>query len=449
MTECTSEPLQFSSLNGKKIQADFDGGTITSDAGALLLRQVDKRIGLVDAINECIPDPRHPVLTQHSQRSMLAQRIFGIAQGYEDLNDHQTLRDDPLFQVATDRTVDPELPLASTSTLWRLEDRITRDSMTKIIHAFVEVFIRSHDRVPEQLILDFDATDDPLHGQQEGRFFHGYYDCYCYLPLYVFCGEQLLVPYLRPSNIDGAKHSWAILKLLVDRFRQVWPDVRIIFRGDSGFCRWKMMRWCENHGVYYVLGLRKNPVLERKAYDLLFQAKRQYEATGKPQRLLGTIYYTAGSWDRERRVIVRIQHDHRGANPRFVVSNLPGSPSELYDDMYCQRGDMENRIKEQQLWLFADRTSCHDFLPNQFRLILSSAAYILIERLRHVGLKGTALSRSQTCTIRQKLLKIGARVKVSTRRVVFHLSSSYAYKPLFVQVFRQLLGRPSVIFGFD
>jgi hypothetical protein len=449
MTECNHESIQFSSLNRKKIQADFNGGTITSDAGALLLREVDKQIGLVNAINNCIPDPRHPVFTLHSQQSMLAQRIFAIAQGYEDLNDHQSLRDDPLFQVATERAVDPEMPLASTSTLWRLEDRVTRESMIQIVEAFVEIFIKSQDRIPEQLILDFDATDDPLHGQQEGRFFHGYYDCYCYLPLYVFCGEQLLVPYLRPSNIDGAKHSWAILKLLVERFRQVWPEVRIIFRGDSGFCRWKMMRWCENHGVYYVLGLSRNPVLERKAYDLLFKAKRQYEETGEAQRLLGVVYYAAETWDRERRVIARVQHDHHGPNPRFVVSNLPGSPSELYDELYCQRGDMENRIKEQQLWLFADRTSSHDFLSNQFRLILSSAAYILIERLRNVGLKGTSLSRAQTCTIRQKLLKVAARVKVSSRRVVFHLSTSYPYKSLFWQVFRQLLGKSSTAFGFD
>jgi hypothetical protein len=449
MTECNNESIQFSSLNGKKIQADFNGGTITSDAGALLLRQVDKQIGLVNAINNCIPDPRDPVFTRHTQQSMLAQRILAIAQGYEDLNDHQTLRDDPLFQVATERAVDPEMPLASTSTLWRLEDRVTRKSMVQIIEAFVNIFIESHKSAPEQIILDFDATDDPLHGQQEGRFFHGYYDCYCYLPLYVFCGEQLLVPYLRPSNIDGAKHSWAILKLLVERFRQVWPEVRIIFRGDGGFCRWRIMRWCENNGVYYVLGLPKNAALLREAGDLLFQAKRQYEETGVSQRLLGTVHYGAKTWDRKRRVIARIQYDHRGSNPRFIVSNLPGSPSELYDELYCKRGEMENRIKEQQLWLFADRTSCHDFLPNQFRLILSSAAYILIERLRHVGLKGTSLSRAQAGTIRKKLLKIGARVKVSARRVVFHLSTGYPYKSLFCQVFQQLLGKSSTAFGFD
>lgn len=448
MTECTNESMSFSSLNGKKIQADFNGGTITSDAGALLLRQVDKQLGLVNAINKCIPDPRHPVFTRHTQQSMLAQRIFAIAQGYEDLNDHQTLRNDPLFQVATERAVDPDEPLASTSTLWRLEDRVTRKSMTRIIEAFVNIFIDSHRSARKQLILDFDATDDPLHGQQEGRFFHGYYDCYCYLPLYVFCGEQLLVPYLRPSNIDGAKHSWAILKLLVERFRQVWPEVRIIFRGDSGFCRWKLMRWCENNGVYYVLGLAKNTVLQRKAYDLLFKAKRQYQETNQPQRLLGTIHYGAGTWDRQRRVIARIQHDHHGANPRFIVSNLPGSPSELYDELYCQRGEMENRIKEQQLWLFADRTSCHDFLPNQFRLILSSAAYILIERLRQIGLKGTRLSRAQTCTIRQKLLKIGARIKVSARRIVFHLSTNFPFKRLFYQVHRQLIAKPATAIGF-
>ncbi len=439
--------MQFSRLKGKNIQADFDGGAITSDAGAVLLREVDKRIGLIDAINDCIPDPRNPFFIAHTQRAMLAQRIIAIAQGYEDLNDHQTLRDDPLFQVATDRGIDPELPLASTSTLWRLEDRVNHDSMVKIIDAFIKEFIRSHPTAPPQIVLDFDATDDPIHGQQEGRFFHGYYDCYCYLPLYVFCGDQLLVPYLRPSNIDGAKHSWAILKCLVQRFREVWPDVRIIMRADGGFCRWKMMRWCDNHGVYYVLGLPKNSVLLKLAGPVIQKAEVQFRQTGLTQRLLGTFSYAAGSWDRHRRVICRVQHDSKGVNPRFIVTNLPGSPEQLYDEFYCQRGDMENRIKEQQLWLFADRTSSHDFMANQFRLILSSAAYILIDSLRRLGLEGTELARAQAGTIRNKLLKIGARVKVSVRRIVFHFSTGYPHQNLFRQIIDRLAGSSTLGFG--
>ena len=447
MTQCTNDPVQFSRLKGKKIQADFDGGAITSDAGAVLLREVDKRIGLIDAINGCIPDPRNPFFITHTQRSMLAQRIIAIAQGYEDLNDHQTLRDDPLFQVATERGVNSEVPLASTSTLWRLEDRVNRASMVKIVDGFIDQFIQSHPTPPPQIVLDFDATDDPLHGRQEGRFFHGYYDCYCYLPLYVFCGDQLLIPYLRPSNIDGAKHSWAILKLLVQRFRQVWPDVRIIMRADGGFCRWKMMRWCDNHGVYYVIGLAKNSVLLRLAGSFIQKAKVQFEQTGLKQRLLGTLSYAAGTWDRHRKVICRIQHDSQGVNPRFIVTNLPGNPGQLYDELYCQRGDMENRIKEQQLWLFADRTSCHDFLANQLRLILSSAAYILIDTLRRLGLEGTELARAQSCTIRNKLLKIGARVQVSVRRIVFHLSTGYPYQSLFRHVIDRFAGSSSFAFG--
>ncbi len=448
MTQCTIDSMSFSRLKGKKIQADFKGGAITSDAGALLLREVDKRIGLIDAINAGIPDPRNPFFVTHTQRSMLAQRIMAIAQGYEDLNDHQTLKEDPLFQMATDRGVDAELPLASTTTLWRLEDRVDRKAMMKIVETFVDQFIHSHATEPSQIVLDFDATDDPLHGQQEGRFFHGYYDCYCYLPLYVFCQEQLLVPYLRPSNIDGAKHSWAILKLLVQRFREVWPQVRIIFRGDSGFCRRKMMRWCDRQGVYYVIGLAKNSVLLREVQQLQQQAQRQFEKTGQTQRLLGSFSYGASTWDRKRRVIARIEHNAKGTNPRFIVSNLPGSPRQLYYEFYCARGDMENRIKEQQLWLFADRTSSRSFLSNQFRVLMSSAAYILLESLRRLGLKHTPLARAQSGTIRNKLLKVGARLVVSARRIVLHLSTGYPYANLFCEIVARITGQVPDDFEF-
>jgi len=446
MTECTSRTVVFSSLNRQKVVADFDGGRITSDAGAVLLREVDRRIGLMDAINACIPDPRNPERIIHDQRTLLAQRVFAIALGYEDLNDHQTLRDDPLFQAVTDRGIDQEVPLASPSTLCRLENRITRKSLFAMAKVFVDQFIASHHQAPKELILDFDATDDRIHGGQEGRFFHGYYDDYCFLPLYVFCGDQLLTAYLRPSNIDGAKHARAILKLLVDRFRQVWPKVKIILRADSGFCRWKLMRWCDRHEVSYILGLARNAVLKHLADEYAVEAKRRFDETGDKQRLFAEIQYAAKTWDRQRRVIIKAEHLKEGPNTRFVVTNLPGDPQALYDDLYCQRGEMENRIKEQQLDLFADRTSCHDFLANQFRLMLSAAAYMLMETLRRVGLQDTELQHAQVGTIRLKLLKIGARVKTSVPRIILHLASGFPLQDLFRRLAERLTasaqGRP-------
>jgi hypothetical protein len=448
MTDCTTNPIEFSRLKRKKIQADFHGGTLTSDAGAVLLREVDRGLGLLDALNRCIPDPRNQNLIVHTQKTLLAQRIFGIALGYEDLNDHQTLRDDPLFQTLTERGIDEQLPLASPPTLCRLENRVTRASLVRMAEVFVEQFITSHQQPPTELILDFDATDDPVHGNQVGRFFHGYYDHYCFLPLYVFCGEQLLVSYLRSSKIDASKHSRAILKLLVTRFRQVWPKVSIIVRGDSGFCRWRFMRWCDRHGVGYILGLAKNAVLTEKASSWREQAQRQFQADHQKQRVFGEFSYAAGTWDHPRRVIVKAEHLSQGANTRFVVTNLSGDPQELYDDRYCQRGQMENRIKEQQLYLFADRTSCHDFLANQFRLLLSSAAYVLMETLRRVGLPETELATAQVSTIRLKLLKIGARVCHSARRIVLHLASGYPLQHLFLRIVANLRGwfNPSMVF---
>jgi len=442
MTECNQQPMLFSSIPQKKIVADFKGGDITSDGGLTLIREADQMIGLIDSLDNAIQDPRCPWLIEHDQRTILAQRIFAIAAGYEDLNDHQTLRSDTLMQALTDRRLkagqDEQAPLSSPPTLCRLENRVKRADLARMAEVLVEQFIDSHQTPPEQLVLDFDATDNTVHGNQEGRFFHGYYDNYCFLPLYVTCGQQLLVAYLRPSNIDGAKHSRAILKLLVRRLREVWPDVRIIFRGDSGFCRWRMMRWCDRNGVYYILGLPRNARLERMAQPWTIPAEIHYHRTGDKQRLFGTIGYAAGSWDRLRRVIVKAEQSELGANPRFVVTNLPGDEQELYDDVYCQRGDMENRIKEQQLGLFADRTSSYWFSTNQFRLLLSSAAYVLMESLRRLGLKDTDLANAQVSTIRTKLLKIGARVKASVRRVVFHLASGYPLQNLFRRILAQL-----------
>jgi len=438
MTDCNTQPLLFASLGSKKVQADFKGGSLTSDAGALLLRQVDKKLGLLDALDRCLPDPRHASYTTHAQKTLLAQRIFGIALGYEDLNDHQTLRHDPLMQIVTERGVQADEPLAAPPTLCRLENRVDRASLVRMAQVFVESFIASHATPPTELILDFDATDDLVHGQQERRFFHGYYDHYCFLPLYVLCGSQLLVAYLRPANIDGAHHSRALLKLLVRRLRQAWPGVRIILRGDSGFCRWKTLRWCDRHDVGYIVGLARNAVLEKLAQPWVSQAESQFQQTQQKQRLFRELTYAAQTWDRPRRVIVKAERLALGPNTRFIVTNLAGAPQALYDDIYCQRGDMENRIKEQQLGLFADRTSCHDFEANQFRVLLSAAAYVLLEALRRIGLAGTELAAAQVSTIRRKLLKIGAGVICSVRRIVLHLAGGYPLQQLFASVLARL-----------
>ncbi len=440
MTQCNPQPLSFSSLGSRKVQADFSAGALTTDAGALLLREVDRRLGLLDALDRAIPDPRHPELITHPQRALLAQRVFGIACGYEDLNDHQTLRDDPLWQALAEYSPDPKQPLASPPTLCRLENRVHRTALFEMSRVLVEQFIASFQEAPESLILDFDATDAPIHGHQEGRFFHGYYDHHCFLPLYVFCGDQLLVAYLRTADGDPARHTGAILKLLVSRLRQAWPNVRIIVRGDSGFCRWWLMRWCDSNGIGYVFGLARNSRLLALAGPWLHAAETCWEMTQQPQRLFGEFHYAAGSWDRARRVIVKAEHGPLGDNPRFVVSNLPGNPRGLYEVLYCARGEMENRIKEQQLMLFADRTSCHDFLANQFRLLLSAAAYVLVEAVRRLGLAGTQLQRAQVSTIRLRLFKVAALVVVSVRRVYLRLASGFPLQELFAEVLQRLRG---------
>jgi hypothetical protein len=448
MTDCNTQSLLFSSLSSRKIQADFNGGSLTSDGGALLLREVDKRIGLIDCINQCIPDPRNQFFIAHQQKTMLAQRIFGIALGYEDLNDHQDLRQDPLFQLISERGIKDDMPLASPPTLCRLENRVDHKTLAEITKVFVDRFIASYTKTPDELILDFDPTDDPVHGNQQKRFFHGYYDHYCFLPLYVFCGPQLLVAYLRPADIEPAMHSRAIVKLLVKRIRQQWPNVKIIFRGDSGFCRWRLMRWCDKHDVGYIIGLARNAVLTRLAEQFTSVSKTQFEQTQRKQRIFGEFMYAADTWDKQRRVIVKAEHLRQGENTRFVVTNLAGDTQELYDNLYCQRGEMENRIKEQQLGLFADRTSCHDFVANQFRVLLSAAAYILIETLRREALVDTELANAQVDTIRNKILKIGARVVCSVRRIVLHLAGGYPLKELFACILARLRGKiPAVASG--
>ena len=385
MTKCTTEPIDFTTCKRRLVQADFTGGDITSDGGAVLLREMDRRLQLTTAIANRFSDNRRKKQIKHDYLSLLRQRVYAICLGYEDLNDHDALRSDPLIQTALNK----DHVLASPPTLCRFENSMGRPEARAIHEVLVNNFIASFATPPKELILDFDATDDAVHGRQEGRFFHGYYDHYCFLPLYVFCGDQLLVSYLRTSKIDAAKHAWAILSLLVKRFRQVWPKVRIIFRGDSGFSRWRMMRWCDRHNVGYIIGQAKNRRLNQLSAPLHDQAKAAYTETKEKQRLFSSITYSAATWDRERRVIVKAEHSHRGSNPRYVVTNLPGDEQELYDTLYCARGDMENRIKEQQLGLFADRTSCQKWWPNQFRLLLSSIAYVLLESIRRHCLRET------------------------------------------------------------
>jgi Transposase DDE domain group 1 len=337
------------------------------------------------------------------------------------------LRHDPLWQTAAER----DEPLSSSATLCRWENRAGRKEAWLMHQVLFEQFVASFEAPPEELILDFDATDGRVHGAQVGAYFHGYYGDYCFLPLYVFCGEQLLVSYLRPSNCDGARHAWAVLALLVKALRQKWPGVRILLRADSGFCRWKMLRWCERHSVDYLVGLAKNSRLNALSASLQAEAEAQYQATQEKVRLFGEFYYQAHTWDRERRVIVKAEHNAHGANPRYLVTNLAGDPPRLYEEVYCARGEVEKRIKEQQLDLFSDRTSCHAWWPNQFRLLLSSFAYLLIETLRRLGLAGTELARAQAGTLGLKLLKIGAVVVRNTRRVRLWFSSAFPLQDLF------------------
>ncbi len=440
MTDCNRQAVLFSSLGRQEVRADFAGGTLTSDAGGLLLREVDRQLGLIDALNACLSDPRDPAKLVHEQRSMLAQRIFAIALGYEDLNDHDELRRDPLFSVLADKPPKPDEPLASSPTLCRLENRVDRKALARLSAVLVEQFIASFDSAPDELVLDFDPTDLPVHGQQERRFFHGFYGHYCFLPLYVFCGSRLLVAYLRPSNIDAPLHSRAILKLLVTRLRQAWPRVRIVLRADSSFARWKLLRWCEKNSLFYVVGLARNKVLERMAAPFMQAAEDEYERTQQKVRRFHEFDYAAGTWDRQRRVIVKAERLEQGPNVRFVLTNLDAPPAEIYDERYTPRGDMENRIKEQQLMLFATRASCHAFAANQFRLLLSAAAYVLIEHLRRTALANTELATAQVDTIRLKLFKVAARVVISVRRVVLHLSSAYPLKDLFRRIVARLTG---------
>lgn len=455
-TECNQFVFRFHPLKQREIRAQFDGGAITTEGGGLLLREVEKRIGIVGQFAACFRDYRDPDLIEHTVEELVAQRVYGLALGYEDLNDHEELRKDPLLAVLVEKSNPQEEVLAGKSTLNRLEltpetaDAKARYKKIVADHAavdrlLVDVFLAAHPQAPRQILLDLDATDDPLHGNQEGRFFHGYYGHYCYLPLYIFCGEFLLAARLRPSNIDASAGSVQELQRIVKQIRTVWPEVRIVVRGDSGFCREELMAWCEAEGVDYLLGLAKNERLKAQIESELQQAKQQYQATGRAARIFKEFYYqTRKSWSQQRRVVAKAEHLEKGENPRFVVTSLTAEEwpaSALYEELYCARGDMENRIKE-QLMLFADRTSTAYLRSNQLRLYFSSVAYVLLQMLRRLGLQGTELAQAQCATIRLKLLKIGALIRLSVRKVWVSLAGGYPYVELFRQVYETLCAVP-------
>lgn len=434
MTKCYQDSFDFPPVKRRKVALNFEGGDITSYAGVQLLSEVDHKLGLTKSITHLLTDDRRKKSCSYSLQELIKQRVYALALGQEDLIDHQELRHDIAMQTATGT----DSTMASVSTLHRLEQRADRQTAIQLHEVLLEQFVKKHKTPPKELILDFDATDTPLHGEQEERFYHGYYDSYCYLPLYVFCGRDLLVSYLRPSNIDGAKHSWAILSLLFKALKAHWPDVKIIFRGDSGFCRRRMLSWCERHNVKYIVGIAKNSRLLEASTLWRDAAGQCYEAFGTKQRIFASVYYAANSWDKKRRVIVKAEHTSKGGNPRFIVTNLEQSDRYLYDKVYCARGDMENRIKDQQLGLFSHRTSCHKWWPNQFRQLMSGIAYTLLEGLRTFGLRGTLLEKALPNTIRIKLLLIGALIIKNTRRIKIMMSQSYPHRTLFASVVTNL-----------
>ncbi len=441
-TECSAERSMFGRVEGRSVVAEFDGGALTSDAGGLQLGAADQRLDLVRRIARCFRDARDPRLVEHSVATLIGQRVFGIALGYEDLNDHDELRHDPLMAVLAGKLEARRegcAPVAGKSTLNRLE--LSREIATryrKISHdsaaieaLFVDLFVEAHARAPRQIILDLDATDDPLHGHQEGRFFHGYYDCYCYLPLYVFCGRHLLAAKLRPANIDASAGSVEEVARIVAQIRRRWPRTRILLRADSGFAREALLAWCEMNQVDFVFGLARNARLVEEISVELLQAEAEASATGKPARRFRDFRYaTLDSWSRRRRVVAKAEWTNGEANPRFIVTSLNKAETSarfLYEKVYCARGEMENRIKECQGDLFADRTSTATLCANQLRLWLASFAYALLCAVRRIGLAHTQFAEATCGTIRLKLLKLAGLVRVSARRVKFALASACPY----------------------
>lgn len=457
MTECNQSTFEFAAHFSRQVVARFDGGTMTTDGGGLLLRETDRRLNLLPRVAECFLDGRNPVLVEHSVEQLVSQRVYGLALGYEDLNDHEQLRQDPLLRMLAGKADVEDSPLAGKSTLNRLElgdgtpNRYKKITFWKagIDELLIKVFLESHASAPEEIVLDVDATDFPLHGEQEGRFFHGYYDSYCYLPLYIFCGDQLLCARLRTSNSDAAAGGLVEIQRIVEQIRAAWPRVRIILRGDSGFCRNEWMSWCEDNQVDYVFGLARNQRLRRIIGPQMWEATQQWRQTGQPARVFTEFSYQTrkrkkGGWDRERRVVAKAEHIDGKENPRFVVTSLRAedwTARPLYESLYCARGEMENRIKE-QLGLFADRVSAHTMRADQMRMYFSALAYVLVCGLRRLGLKNTEMAEAQVSTIRTRLLKIGARVSLSVRRVCLSMASGYPWASLFAQVHAQLRALP-------
>ena len=452
-TECRAGLLEFPRVDGRTVVASFDGGRITSDAGALLLGATDRVIGLTRRFASCFKDSRDPALVEHSVQTLLTQRVVGLALDYEDLVDHDELRHDPVMAVLAGKLTAKRrdcAPLAGKSTLNRLE--LSRPEPTRyarisadpdaIEALFVDLFLDAHAKSPAQITLDLDATDDPLHGYQEGRFFHGYYNCYCYLPLYVFCGRHLLAAKLRRSNIDGAAGAMEEVARLVRQIRSRWPRVRILLRGDSGFCREALMRWCEENRVDYVFGLARNRRLEAEIATEMQAARAEADAKRKPaRRFKDFTWSTLDSWAQARRVIGKAEWTRGAANPRFIVTSLKKTEIDarrLYEVIYCARGELENRIKECQLDLFADRTSAATISANQLRLWFASMAYVLLCALRRIGLPYTQFAQATCGTIRLKLLKIGALVRVSVRRITVAMASACPFQPEFALAYALL-----------
>ena len=432
MQKNSRKKIRFTSSKRRSIEGAFDGGEVSSDGGLVLIREADRRLGLLNAVARKLEDGRQAGKVRHSAATLIRQRVMALCAGAEDLNDTQQLQHDPVHQLAVGAEA-----FGSAPTLSRFENAQNRASAWAVNRELVEQFIRSRPKPPPYLILDFDATDTPVHGQQEGHFFHGYYDCHCFLPLYVFCGDQLLVAYLRRSNIDGAKHAWAILKLLVQRLRAEWPRTKIVLRADSGFCRDRMLTWCDSHEVKYIVGLARNSRLLAENAELMKRAEEEFVRTGKKQRLFAGFDYAADTWQRVRWVIAKAEHTDKGANPRFIVTNIVGDPQRMYDRRYCARGEMENRVKEQMM-LFADRVSAHRWWANQWRILLSALAYTLVEAVRRLALAGTELAEATCQTIRLKLIKIGTVIERKRTLVRLHFSSSHPWQKLFAHAARCL-----------
>ena len=444
MTQCNESEFLFEAHFSRQVVAQFDGAQMTTDGGALLLRAVEQKIGLFKRLTECFSDARDPERVEHALGEWLAQRIYALALGYEDLNDHEELRRDPLLALLAGKRALEE-PLAGKSTPNRLELTPTGAAHSERYHKItysaeaidallVEIFLEAHAQSPHQIVLDLDATDTPLHGQQEARFFHGYYGHYCYLPLYIFCGEHLLCARLRPSNQDASAGSVEEVERIVRQIRRRWPKMQIILRADSGFCREELMAWCEKHRLDYVFGLARNTRLRRKIARPLREAQDEHRRTGKAARVFVEFSYrTRNSWSRARRVVAKAEHLEKGENPRFVVTSLDAQvwpAQELYERLYCARGEMENRIKE-PLSLFSDRLSTETLRANQLRLYFSSLAYVLLHALRRLALAGTEWATAQVETIRLRLLKIAAEVRLTARRIWMRYSRAYPWKALF------------------